>query len=497
MGFKPPPPPPPPPPASEQFAHLYAPAAALVKDTATSIGFPEDQLVMVSLLLVAILLGPLLSALPRGFMRLAVPPAFGLGFIFVQFGPSGLAYMLAMAAAVYTLVFAQRFGVPPSAVSFLVMFTLYGMHIQRQATDYLGFRIGVETVLMIITGKYISFSYDVYDGARLAKGEDLSAKKHEHDARAKMAVTQLPSPLEFGSFTFAYFGLASGPPFFMKEYLEFQRYEGPFADLPRGNKLLAMASALPQLAIAVVGLGLAGSFFAQSKWASEEVASLSFFGRFLFLNGACCVSRSKYYFAWTLSELGGNACGFGFKSKEEGYGRFNNGRIWRIEFAPSAQQAVTLWNARTSYWLKHYVYLRVERPRFLSQLGLTQKLFATLVTRFTSAFWHGFYPGYFLFFGFATLGTSAEDACRKHIGPYFLSEGAPYARFRGFYTLMGTLSTMLTLNYYGLSFVVLSWSDSIALWKSLYFCGHVLHISALILVPMLPRYKAADGKKTQ
>ena len=118
----------------------------------------------------------------------------------------------------------------------------------------------------------------------------------------------------------------------------------------------------------------------------------------------------------------------------------------------------------------------------------------------TSAFWHGFYPGYFLFFGFATLGTSAEDACRKHIGPWFLADGAPLARFRWFYTLIGVLSTMLMLNYYGLAFVVLSFEDSIALWKSLYFVGHVLHIGAIVLVPLLvPRFRSAEKaeKKAQ
>ena len=47
------------------------------------------------------------------------------------------------------------------------------------------------------------------------------------------------------------------------------------------------------------------------------------------------------------------------------FGRGSNGGILAVELAPSTQSAVNNWNVHTASWLKHYVYLRVERPKFL------------------------------------------------------------------------------------------------------------------------------------
>lgn len=43
-------------------------------------------------------------------------------------------------------------------------------------------------------------------------------------------------------------------------------------------------------------------------------------------------------------------------------------------------------------WLKHYVFLRMVRK------GQKIGLMPILTTFVVSAIWHGFYPGYFLFF---------------------------------------------------------------------------------------------------
>ena len=50
------------------------------------------------------------------------------------------------------------------------------------------------------------------------------------------------------------------------------------------------------------------------------------------------------------------------------------------------------WNISVHKWLKYYVFLRmVKRDERLS-------LKPILTTFLVSAIWHGFYPGYFLFF---------------------------------------------------------------------------------------------------
>ena len=150
-----------------------------------------------------------------------------------------------------------------------------------------------------------------------------------------------------------------------------------------------------------------------------------------------CLHLRRYYVAWGLAEMGGTACGFGLldgTTVPPRFGRSNNGDMLAVELAPSSQQAIGAWNVHTAHWLKHYIYLRCERPAFVP---MSQRTFATMTTRMVSAFWHGFYPGYFLTFGFSMLGGAAEETCRKRIGPWFLSDGAPLAHLRALYTGSG------------------------------------------------------------
>jgi len=127
---------------------------------------------------------------------------------------------------------------------------------------------------------------------------------------------------------------------------------------------------------------------------------------------------------------------------------------------------------------------------------MSHKLYATLFVRLTSAFWHGFYPGYFFFFGFTVLGSVAEDTCRSRIGPWFVKADAPLHRFKPVYTVLGTCLTYIQMNYYGLAFVQLSLEGTFALYNSLYWCVHVAHVIAILLVPQLvPRRKEETPKK--
>jgi lysophospholipid acyltransferase len=45
---------------------------------------------------------------------------------------------------------------------------------------------------------------------------------------------------------------------------------------------------------------------------------------------------------------------------------------------------------------------------------------ATYGTYFVSAFWHGFYPGYYMFFIYAALLTETARVARRVLRPYFV-----------------------------------------------------------------------------
>lgn len=82
-------------------------------------------------------------------------------------------------------------------------------------------------------------------------------------------------------------------------------------------------------------------------------------------------------------------CGFGFEGYSEqgtsrGWNGVSNMDIIGFEFAPSIREASRAWNKGTQNWLERYVYSRTGN--------------SLMATYFVSAFWHGFYPGYYLFF---------------------------------------------------------------------------------------------------
>jgi len=61
---------------------------------------------------------------------------------------------------------------------------------------------------------------------------------------------------------------------------------------------------------------------------------------------------------------------------------------------------VDSWNILTTHWLRHCVYERVH-----PSIG-------TWVVFLVSAFWHGFYPGYYIAFLTAALFTTAARLVR-------------------------------------------------------------------------------------
>jgi hypothetical protein len=84
--------------------------------------------------------------------------------------------------------------------------------------------------------------------------------------------------------------------------------------------------------------------------------------------------------------------------------KLNNVNPWGIEFAQNSRAYLENWNKNTNNWLRNYMYLRVT-PK-----GKKPGFRASLATFVTSAFWHGFYPGYYLTF---VLGAFIQTVAKS------------------------------------------------------------------------------------
>lgn len=74
-----------------------------------------------------------------------------------------------------------------------------------------------------------------------------------------------------------------------------------------------------------------------------------------------------------------------------------NVKIYKIVFSVRIKDYMENWNMSTHKWLKYYVFLRMLNKG--QKVGLTP----LLTTFVVSAIWHGFYPGYLIFFVAAGL----------------------------------------------------------------------------------------------
>ncbi|KAJ1673505.1 Lysophospholipid acyltransferase [Spiromyces aspiralis] len=163
----------------------------------------------------------------------------------------------------------------------------------------------------------------------------------------------------------------------------------------------------------------------------------------------------------------------------------SNIKVKKIEFSSSQKVMIDNWNIGTNVWLRNHIYVRL-----LPTTGKSSSR-ATLITFIVSAFWHGFYPGYYMAFVLTSFGTSAARLLRRNLRPVVLAaakrsvandkgtdvESTPIKRI---YNVLGWFAGMVIFNVCGCTFVLLDASRSLQAWRALYFTP-MIGIAAVIL----------------
>ena len=240
----------------------------------------------------------------------------------------------------------------------------------------------------------------------------------------------------------------AGPAFGIKEYLQvcngtkFQKGEEVPSRFP--TALWVFLQSVVMVALMVVG----GAKFPMSlAFDKEWLASTAYAGPVGWLKniGAVWLAlffvRCKYYFGWLLSEGSSIVSGFGYSAKTKSWRSAANVDWFGFETAQSVRAGSRAWNQRTQQWLEECVYHRTGGSLF--------------ATYFVSAFWHGFYPGYYLFFLSVPLATSINRLAFKKCRPRFMKDdGKTPKGSKIFYDILSWLSTSLIMNYLAAVFQV-------------------------------------------
>ena len=196
----------------------------------------------------------------------------------------------------------------------------------------------------------------------------------------------------------------------------------------------------------------------------------------VFIHISSTVARMKFYVAWKLSEGACNLCGVGYSGIENGQQVWNRGQninILGMELPENPKAITEAWNINTSRWLRNYVYFRISDPKKGGSMA-----FATFATNMTSAFWHGFYPGYYMFFGSASFFILVSRAARRNFRPLFVN--TRWSGYKSFYDIAGIVTTSITCCYMMVPFVLKHFDVSFAIWVQLFFYVHVLSLLLLL-----------------
>lgn len=238
--------------------------------------------------------------------------------------------------------------------------------------------------------------------------------------------------------------------------------------------------------------------------------------RILILQLGGFVERSKYYGVWILTEGASILTGLGFT----GYGPSGvptwngaaNVEVWKIEVPENFKMLIDSWNIKTNVWLRECVYKRVT-PK-----GKKAGFKSSMLTYLTSAIWvcpnlwhdvnahcavhfslqHGISAGYYFTFLLGGFVTTVARLARSTFRPLLcpvVSEPTGHKSADGrnarssqpsagllktAYDVVGTICTVLMVNFIATPFILLHTSDSIEAWRRLCWYGLWMILGAMV-----------------
>ncbi|RMZ81597.1 hypothetical protein DV737_g2532, partial [Chaetothyriales sp. CBS 132003] len=384
----------------------------------------------------------------------------------------GLRTILYDAVAIYAIAYYIDGTLMPWIGFVFLMSHMSISHIQRQILNDPGI-VDVTGAQMVLLMKLSAFCWNVHDG-RL-KPEYLNEGQKER------AVYEMPSLLDYAGYVLFFPSFMAGPAF---DYVDYRRFLDttmfdPPANGPgpppnkKGRKI--PRSGIPAFKKLVTGLVWLvaylqlGTRYNVKTVLDESYMDYGLVRRVLILYGLGFTARTKYYAVWSMTEGACILSGIGYNgvdpvTKRIRWDKVENVNPWGIETAQNSRAYLEGWNENTNHWLRYYVYLRVT-PK-----GKKPGFRASLTTFITSAFWHGFEPGYYLTFAMAAFVQTAAKNIRRYVRPFFLTpDGKQGTKYKIYYDVVCWFVTQFTYCFVTAPFLILGFNDCIKVWARVYF----------------------------
>ncbi|CAD5217777.1 unnamed protein product [Bursaphelenchus okinawaensis] len=310
----------------------------------------------------------------------------------------------------------------------------------------------------------------------------------------KLKEIEEPTPFEAFNYLYSYTGLFTGPYYSYRTYvdahvLQFHAQAPHVLDLVK-DKLMTLRWSVPLLILMNI---IAPVKILQS----EDSGDYNIVVLFLLSALAFVFLRMRIYSAWAVAETICIISGIGVydhsyhskpgigPTKEPEVGETAHGfdastidnlDIPHVEHSDGFRSGMRAWNRTVQFWLAHFVYKR------------SSKKIRMPWTMFISAFWHGVHPGYFLSFLTVPLCTAAEDVMFKR---FPVNDGKRNPTFDFVWRFIRTRGFEMM----ACGFLLLTWTDTIRLWRNQYFWLHFLMVGILVFDKIYPKAAQNTFKK--
>jgi len=380
-----------------------------------------------------------------------------------------------------------------------VFFTLGMIHqtygqVYRYFYEYLEYSLDWSLSGMLMTLRLAGALWSRRDGKILAENKDAPLSRLQIAA----AIDRDFTFLELFGFAFYFPGVMVGPFGDIKQYLEFIEFQGiyeallPESEKKTDNKRVTLGMLVKYkplwFRIALLPFSVLSTLVIAVKYIPEAAMynlefrqEHGFLFRVIYAILAIEFGNGKYYFTWSAGEVGTIISGLSFNgfNPDGSLDCEGNVQLQLINFKTITEpkDLSKYWSMSPQHYLKKDVFDRIK-----SATG--SYLFASFATFFFSAFWHGVYPGYYMFFFHAAAFSIVLSDLKANIEKRFLlDENKAPKNPTGYkvFLVICCLITNFTLDYVIIPFRAMSLERSLNAWGSLYFIGHIISAVALVL----------------
>eukprot|EP01125_Pyxidicula_operculata_P021150 TRINITY_DN8047_c0_g1_i1.p1 TRINITY_DN8047_c0_g1~~TRINITY_DN8047_c0_g1_i1.p1 ORF type:complete len:491 (-),score=112.46 TRINITY_DN8047_c0_g1_i1:16-1488(-) len=477
-----------------------------------TMGFPVDQLKFMFAIIFSYPLALGYRFIKDPTTRHLYTIGVGASMIYICMGLIGIFHLLVSTGLVYAIM-----HVLPSNsknmpyLSFVVALGyLSALNIYRLVFLYMQWTVDITCVIMISTVKISTVAWNYYDGKMLEKNPEQPGIPQECKENS---ITKLPSPLEYFSYVFYFPTMLTGPAFHIKPYIAFinnklykhEKYN-PTGEMPN-NVYATLESFGISMGCFAVFIYLVKNYPETTLYDPHGFDNFSWLQSTLFTFFCILSTKSRYYFIWKLAEGAGILTGLGFNKYDSNgnieWTRLCNVNILTLETAGSVREVSTYWNRSVGDWLKNYFYLRTA--------GKSGKPpgWALYVTNLLSAFWHGFYPGYYISFFYYAWVIDIYRRLRNIFRPMmvnisFVEKNGKQVEVEdkttvGYYAyiIIGRILTSFVWAYGTIGFVVWSVERTVTYYNNILWMGHILTGSVFLMTLVLPSVLPKQKKKPQ